>query len=180
MSTAAELAAMETERARAYQEAQGDKKRTGNPKKPKLNLYSASQSKFPYEHYHVETDYKLNHGKLMVPNADLDGETAIIQVSAPYGKKVVVWAVIRRGDLPELPAPVEDDTQELLYEEHRIVGRNIEGDGKTEIFEASGFYVFGLRAPARREDGLPQPQPPFLSNEAREYKSTDFVEGIVN
>lgn len=153
---------------------------------PSANDWAESNGNFPYTLYEITTSYPRSTGILQLPVAGEAGDPAhIVQVAAPYGKKLVEWVVERQGAKPELPLP-EEDTDEQVLESAGQVFRNsrLLPNGLTRIYRAAGSYTYVLTAPfVEGDDYMKTGAPPFQTkdgeNEVNQVTPSQFGEGIV-
>lgn len=137
---------------------------------PSYSLYTVDHLVFPYLLYDLDIEYVWDNGQLQAPVSPsvefdpeaspdqtpflLRPETPTIQVSAPYGKKIVRFHVVRRGVQPYLPYPWSTDPNEvLLYSSVRPKAPVTSEDGMSLIYEVEGIYLYNLLQPYWPTDG---------------------------
>lgn len=145
------------------------------------NDWAPDQEEFPYRAYTIRTSYPRASGCLLLPVAGPAGTPAhLVDVVAPYGRKVVTWAVIRQGAKPVLPAP---ESQQCLAEATPVFeDSKVLPGGQVRLFYASGTYVYNLALPFTEADSLPTGAPPVqvrpLSAEENQVLPAQWQAGI--
>lgn len=136
------------------------------PTLPNYTLYTPDHLVFPYVRYDLDIEYVWDNGELQAPVsplADLLDQALItnrqptpsIQVSAPYGQKIVRFDVARRGVQPVIPSAVSTSENEVLVLARiRPSAPLTSEDGMSIIYRVSGLYVYHLYRPYWESDGL--------------------------
>lgn len=142
----------------------------------------------PYTYYEVAQSYIWNSGTTILPVAgpfpkggSIPAE--VVQLSSPYGFKVVDWACRRRGDMPLLPdMAAPDDNHVLAYWQITTHAPGLSGDMASPIIRAEGKYVYQLLlAPSIQDGKLQMGGKPFLNVVASGcvFTAADFSKAIL-
>lgn len=131
---------------------------------PPANLFAPENEPHPYRRYDIQTTYVKDNGTLLMPIAGPPGTpAAVIQVCAPYGRKIVDWTLERQGADPEPPAPTDDPDQGIVLERQEIrpLSKLLMADGLTHVHRMTGQYVYLLTLPQDETGPLQIGSPPY-------------------
>src|SRR5690348_6117701 len=136
---------------------------------PNYTLYTPDHLVFPYIQYDLDIEYLWDNGQLQGPVSPLSDQvidpsqvlpayrqaTPSVQVSAPYGRKIVKFSIARRGVMPVIPYPWSPNPNEVLV----LARLNPQAplpseDGYSSIYSVSGLYVYNLLQPYWATDGV--------------------------
>lgn len=124
------------------------------------NLFVNENVACPYTTYKAKTTYYFNAGTLLAPVAAPEragGERTpaeIIQVSAPYGGKVVQYVAERQGKAPQVPSPEPNGNNQVLYTAEIVTeSPDLMTEGRTYLYRVSGTYAYHFRQPVAFQDG---------------------------
>lgn len=127
----------------------------------------------PYLRYNLQVDYLFNAGTIQLPVAYVTGQeqaTAvpaaqqvyqsrppceIINVTKPYGVKVVTYDIIRVNLSPLAPDPTPSNPNEVLHKARpRVYAPKLLPNGRDYGYRIRGRYVYLLYQPYYTSDSL--------------------------
>lgn len=133
---------------------------------------AVSEAAAPHTEYTVQVFYLRNEGLVQNPVAGPAGTPCeLVQWSAPYGVKVVVWQAARIGAMPIYPDmdPKDQANEKLLDWKFGPCVPMLMPDGKTYEFVASGVYVYALRVPPNKTVGFSPGSAPVSTGNASQF-----------
>ena len=149
------------------------------------SLWAASAIQQPYDFYEVRTFRDRDTGvrKMPVAGPRIGTAAEIIQVCAPFGRKVVAYATRRTLVKPQLPVVEPDSANQILrYESHEERALELAADGGTFVYTCWGVYVYEYAIPLSPSTGQPLSfgQPPTFDGSTGSHQITpsDFIPGI--
>ncbi len=102
------------------------------------------------------TRYVQTSGKMAVAVQGVDGTPCeVLQVSAPYGAKIVKFDVIRFGLMPLVPGPEASDANVVYLTGEVDVEEQTGLDGIRKWYRVSGWYLYAFLKPVFTASGLP-------------------------
>ncbi len=148
------------------------------------SLWLATAIVNPYEFYEVQTFRERDLGVRKMPVAGPLGTSAeIIQVCAPFGRKVVAYAAKRKLVKPQLPIAEPNSAVQVFRSEwHRESALALDADGGTFLYTCWGMYVYEYTVPLSPSTGNPLSfgQPPTFDGTTGSHTVDpgDFIAGI--
>ena len=111
------------------------------------NRYSEDQNAFPWTNYKIDVIYVENYHTIQMPVQYSEAEHCEFAITAQKTrKKRITWEANRVGEYPKAPLPTnyvsEDD--KLLFTDFRVGNVELEPDGITRKYYASGIYEYAL------------------------------------
>lgn len=121
----------------------------------------------PYDTYEVETSYRWEEGKAIMPGTGVGPDGSVGQVVQFHGGLMLIevcWVAGRTGSAPVLPAYQSQDPN-LVQLGGTIVAKDVQmsADGTIPTYLVAGFYYYGALDP--RRVSITAPVPPFLSTQ---------------
>ena len=118
--------------------------------------FSTAHQSYPYLKYSVEEEYEYSDGSLAIPVAYTTGQTPqpgqrqpqeIVQLSAPYSRRLVWFVISRLGALPVLPKPQANRSENLSFVKIKTKAPTLWTDGVSKVYSVMGVYVFDSITP---------------------------------
>ena len=147
------------------------------------SLFAEDNELAPTRIYDIHISYDTDEGILQMPVAGGPAANAvIIQACSPYGRKIVDWAVERYGAKPVYPSPAPpSSTQVLKWKRITLQSSVLAPDGTTQIYRATGQFIYYLTVPLDEDDNLPFGAPPNMTLTIADnvVNPSDWKEGII-
>jgi hypothetical protein len=116
------------------------------------SAFSANQQANPYVVYELDQEYQYNDGSLAIPigaSPTSPGQRParkIVNVAAPYSRRIVTFAVARLNALPLVPSPAPLNSNENLTSvKVKTSAPKLWSDGVSRVYAVAGEYVFDHR-----------------------------------
>jgi hypothetical protein len=123
-------------------------------------VFASDNVSNPHDWYTIETRYIWENGTVQLPIA-MQGANAsplaasIVQLSSPYGLKVITWTAQRKGMQPILPDPAPDNANQALGKWEVFFHNDMYcADLATAIYKRSGYYAYLLLKPIGVKNGI--------------------------
>lgn len=159
--------------------------------------FSAAQQASPYLVYDLRTRILWDNGQLQLPVAYVTNlqqavqnpttqvlsarpAAANIQVSAPYGWKVVTFHIVRAGAPPVAPDPAAIDANSILrFFDVEDIAPTIAVDGLTYLYGMNGTYLYSLTRPVWVKDTRSIGTTPADASLGHTVTGNQFVSGLL-
>lgn len=156
---------------------------------PPAGLFSQENVRAPYGQYDLLISYEGRTGVLGIPVAGpaaapggIRTPMDIVQVSAPWTRKIVSWTARRDCDWPLIPHPVSSDPN-LVLDTWSFTPRppHVLPDGSNRRYQVDGVYAYYMLVPLLPGDAVPTAAPPYATPtlDVNLLPSGQFVQGII-